>query len=181
MLIIVAVITALLVWVIWTYNRFIRLDNLANEAWSGIDVQLKRRYDLIPNLVAATRAYKDYEQELLTTVAELRNLNGQPSQARAESETRLSESIGRLIALAEAYPDLKASEQFLELQRALVQVEEDIQYARRYFNGSVRDWNNQVESFPSLIIARTFNFRQREFFEIQLATMREAPKVELGS
>lgn len=180
MLILLAVSTALLVWAIWTYNRFIRLDNLADEAWSGIDVQLRRRYDLIPNLVAATRAYKDYEQELLTTVTELRHLNGQPSQARAETETRLSKSIGRLIALAEAYPDLKASEQFLELQDALVQVEEDIQYARRYFNGSVRDWNNQVESFPSLLVARLFNYQERDFFEIQLATMREAPKVELN-
>ena len=176
-----AVVAAVLIWAIWAYNRFILLRNRVREAWSGIDVQLKRRYDLVPKLAQSVRGYSDYEQNVLKEVTELRA--GKADQAstreRAADESRLTGQIRNMILLAENYPELKASQVYLDLQKGLVEVEDNIQYARRYFNGSVRDWNNYVESFPSMIIARMLGYQTKDYFEIELATEREAPKVSL--
>lgn len=171
---------ALLGWSVWTYNRFIRLRNQVREAWAGIDVQLQRRYDLVPGLVATVKGYVTHESTVLERVTRLR---GNPEMAvaeRAGEESGLSRSIGRLFALSEDYPDLKASEGFRQLHFSLVEIEEHLQYARRYYNGSVRDNNNLVEGFPALLIARLFHFAPADFFEIELASQRVAPRVGLG-
>ena len=179
-MILVLLLVLVAVWVVWAYNRMVRLRNQVDEAWSGIDVQLTRRYDLVPNLVATVKGYQTHETTALERVTRLRASRELPAGQRAEQESGLSRSIGRLFALAEAYPDLKASENFGELHESLVEVEDQIQYARRYYNGSVRDNNNFVESFPAMIVARAFGFRLAEFFEIELAVKRENPRVELG-
>lgn len=169
----------LVVWGVWTYNRMVRFRNQVDEAWAGIDVQLLRRYDLVPNLIATVQGYKAHETAALERVTELRANRQMPAGRRAEQESGLSRSIARLFALAEDYPDLKANETFGQLHESLVEVEDQIQYARRYYNGSVRDNNNLVEGFPSLIVARLFGFREAEFFEIELASKRETPQVDL--
>lgn len=166
-------------WGVWTYNRLVRLRNQVNEAWAGIDVQLLRRYDLVPNLVETVRGYTSHESHALERVTELRGEPDMPTERRAEGESGLSRSIARLFALAEAYPDLKANEVFRQLHESLVEIEDHLQYARRYYNGSVRDNNNLVEGFPSMLVARPFGFRQGQFFEIELASQKETPKVEL--
>jgi len=174
-------LVAVALWAVWTYNRFVRLRNQVNEAWAGIDVQLQRRYDLVPNLLAAVKGYMRHESGVLERVTRLR---GQPElgvEQRAGEESGLSRSIGRLFALAEDYPELKASEGFAQLHRSLVEIEEHLQFARRYYNGSVRDNNNLVEGFPSLLIARPFGFRPAQFFEIELASQRLPPAVGFGS
>jgi LemA protein len=176
--ILAAAIVALATWGVVTYNRFVRLRNQVDEAWAGIDVQLQRRHELVPNLVAAVRGYVQHESRVLERVTALRADSRMQPGERADGESGLSRSIGRLFALAEAYPDLKANETFAQLHDSLVEVEEQIQYARRYYNGSVRDNNNQVESFPSSLIARLFGFRLAEFFEIELSTQRAAPNLQ---
>lgn len=168
-------------WGVWTYNRLVRLRNQVDEAWAGIDVQLLRRYDLVPNLVATVQGYKAHETAALERVTALRANRESPAKSRGEQESGLSQSIGRLFALAEAYPDLKANETFGQLHDSLVEIEDQIQYARRYYNGSARDNNNLVQGFPSMIIARLMAFREAEFFEIELAAKRETPQVELES
>lgn len=171
---------AVLAWGIWTYNALVRLRNQVAEAWAGIDVQLQRRYDLVPSLLETVKGYVRHESGVLERVTRLRG--GQMDVGtRAGEETGLSRSIGRLFAVAEDYPDLKASEGFQQLHSSLVEIEEHLQYARRYYNGSVRDLNNRVESFPALLVARTFGFGAAEFFEIELASQREAPAVRLGA
>jgi LemA protein len=178
----VAVVVALLLvsgWAVWTYNRLVRLRNQVNEAWAGIDVQLQRRYDLVPNLAATVRGYVRHESHALERVALLRGRPDMAVSARADGESGLSRSIGRLFALAEDYPDLKASEGFQQLHDSLVEIEEQLQYARRYYNSSVRDNNNEVERFPSMLIARAFGFGQATFFEIELASQRSARPVSL--
>ena len=180
-LILVFLLLAALIWAIWTYNRMIRFRNQVDEAWAGIDVQLLRRYDLVPNLIAAVKGYTEHESSALERVTELRSNREAPAGQRAEKESGLSRSIARLFALAEAYPDLKASESFSQLHESLVEIEDHIQYARRYYNGSVRDNNNLVESFPPMLIARTFGFREAEFFEIELAAKRKAPEIDLSA
>ena len=176
-----AVIAALAGWGIFTFNRFVRLRNQVSEAWAGIDVQLQRRYELVPNLVATVKGYIQHESAVLEKVTRLRGESTMPVDRRASEETGLSRSIGRLFALAESYPDLKASEGFQQLHASLVEIEEHLQFARRYYNGSVRDNNNLVESFPAMIVARLFGFRAAEFFEIELASQREAPNVAFGN
>ncbi len=166
-------------WVILAYNRMVKLRNQVDEAWSGIDVQLLRRYDLVPNLVATVKGYKAHETSALERVTSLRANRDLPAGQRAEKENGLTRSITRLFAVAEDYPDLKASETFSQLHESLVEIEDQIQYARRYYNGSVRDNNNYVESFPAMYVARIFGFRQAEFFEIELASMRQPPEVNL--
>lgn len=173
-------IVAVVVWGVMTYNRLIRLRNQVDEAWAGIDVQLLRRYDLVPNLIAAVRGYTEHETSALERVTRLRASRDVPAAQRGDQESGLSRSIARLFALAEAYPDLKASESFAQLHESLVEVEDQIQYARRYYNGSVRDNNNLVEGFPSMLVAQLFRFRQAEFFEIELAAKRETPRIDLG-
>ena len=177
---VILLLIALMGWSAWAYNRLVRLRNQVSEAWAGIDVQLQRRYDLVPGLVATVRGYMQHESGVLERVTRLRDHPEMEVGRRAGEESGLSRSIGRLFALAEDYPELKASEGFRQLHSSLVEIEEQLQYARRYYNGSVRDNNNFVEGFPSLFIARLFGFRQAEFFEIELASQREAPTVGLG-
>lgn len=178
-LVIVLILAALLGSGVWTYNRLVRLRNQVEEAWAGIDVQLLRRYDLVPNLVATVKGYREHETRALERVTELRAHRDMPTGRRGDRESGLSRSIARLFALAEAYPDLKASETFQQLHDSLVEIEDHLQYARRYYNGSARDNNNLVQGFPSLIVARLFGFREAEFFEIELASQRETPRLEL--
>ena len=174
------ILAAVLAWGVWTFNRFVRLRNQVKEAWAGIDVQLQRRYDLVPGLVATVKGYMQHESGVLERVTRLRGQPDMPVDQRAGEESGLSRSIGRLFALAEDYPDLKASEGFQQLHSSLVEIEEQLQYARRYYNGSVRDHNNLAEGFPSLLVARLFGFRRAGFFEIELASQRTAPVVVLG-
>lgn len=172
-------VLVIVLWVVWAYNRMVRLRNQVDEAWSGIDVQLLRRYDLVPNLIAAVKGYMSYETSALERITGLRASRELPAGQRAEKESGLSRSIARLFAVAEDYPDLKASENIAQLHENLVEIEDQIQYSRRYYNGSVRDNNNFVESFPAMLVATAFGFRQAEFFEIELASMRENPEVKL--
>lgn len=164
---------------VWIYNRLVRQRNLVNEAWAGIDVQLQRRHELVPNLVATVRGYMRHEAEVLEHTTLARSAGSGPAPGQAEQETGLSRSLGRLFALAEDYPELKASDNFQQLHEALVEVEDHLQYARRYYNGAVRDNNNMVQSFPANLIAGSFGFGAAEFFEIELASQRQAPDVDL--
>ena len=170
----------LLAWAVWTYNRLVRLRNQVDEAWAGIDVQLQRRHELVPNLVATVKGYMQHESGVLERVTRLRGDPEMKREERASQESGLSRSIGRLFALAEDYPELKASEGFSQLHESLVEIEEQLQYSRRYYNGSVRDNNNLVEGFPSILIAQSFSFRPAVFFEIELASQRVAPDIDLG-
>jgi len=176
---ILLVLAAVIGWAVWTFNRFIRLRNQVSEAWAGIDVQLQRRYDLVPNLVTTVQGYVQHESGVLERVSLLRNHADMGVGQRAGEESGLSRSIGRLFALAEAYPDLRASDGFRQLHASLVEIEDHLQYARRYYNGSVRDNNNLVEGFPSLLVARLFGFQPAEFFEIELASQRRPPSVAM--
>ena len=175
--IILLLLILLAAWSVRIYNRFIRLRNQVAEAWAGIDVQLQRRYDLVPSLVATVKGYQQHESGVLERVAHLRGHPEMRVEQRSGEESGLSRSIGRLFALAEDYPELKASEGFRQLHASLVGIEEQLQYARRYYNGSVRDHNNLVEGFPSLLIARLFRFPLAEFFEIELSSQRAVPAV----
>ena len=172
-------IVLVLAWGAWTFNRFVRLRNQVAQSWADVDVQLQRRYDLVPNLVATVKGYMQHESGALERVTRLRAAPNLDVAHRAEEESGLSRSIGRLFALAEDYPDLKASEGFMQLHASLVEIEEHLQFARRYYNGSVRDNNNLVEGFPSLLVARAFGFKQAAFFEIELASQRAAPVIDL--
>ena len=168
-----------LVWGVWTYNRLVRMRNQVDEAWAGIDVQLQRRHELVPNLVATVKGYMQHESSVLERVTRLRGDPQMEREERASQESGLSRSIGRLFALAEDYPDLKASDGFRQLHASLVEIEEHLQFARRYYNGSVRDNNNLVEGFPSMLVARMFGFVNAVFFEIELASQRAAPEINL--
>jgi len=168
-----------LAWAVWTYNRLVQLRNQVDEAWAGIDVQLQRRHELVPNLVATVKGYMKHESGVLERVTKLRGNPQMGREERASQESGLSRSIGRLFALAEDYPDLKASEGFRQLHASLVEIEEHLQFARRYYNGSVRDNNNLVEGFPCMLIARMFAFITAAFFEIELASQRAAPELDL--
>jgi LemA protein len=167
--IVAAVIAALLVWVVFIYNRLVRLRNQVRNAWADIDVQLTRRHDLVPQLVTAVKGYAGHEKAVLEAVTELRNRAlAEKSPARlGEVESALEEAMTRLFALQEAYPDLKASENFLALQRDLVEVENHLQYARRFYNGAVRDLNDAVQRVPDLVIARAFAFANGEFYQAE--------------
>ena len=167
------------VWAVTTYNKLIKYRNMIEETWSGIDVALKRRFNLIPNLVSATKGYSQHESDVLTKVAEARTAAANVA-SRAEEESRISRSLGGLLALAESYPDLKASSNFLALHHSLDEIEEEIQQARNRYNYAVRKFNTSVESFPSSIIARKFAFGRRNFFALELATQREMPVVDLA-
>lgn len=164
---------------IWIYNRLIRNRNRVSEAWAGINVQLQKRFELVPNLVQTVKGYATHESTVFEEVAHIRKTGETSVDARAREESALSRSLGRLFALAEDYPDLKASEGFQQLHNSLIEIEDHLQFARRYYNGAVRDNNNVAESFPSNIVARLFNFRLAEFFEIELTSQRSAPDVDL--
>ena len=151
-----AVLVVVLIWVVMTYNRFISLRRFKDEAWSGIAVQLKRRHDLAPNLLSLVKRYAQHEKELLEEISRQRGELVGSTRQIADSERQYSGTLGRVFALGEAYPELKASENYLALQQSLSEIEEQLQMARRYFNGTVRDFNILVESFPSLLLARLF-------------------------
>jgi LemA protein len=157
------------------FNELVAARNQVRAAWSDIDVQLTRRHDLVPQLVAAVQGYADYERATLTTVTELRTraVAAASLADKAEIEGELGRQIDRILALQERYPDLKASESFLALQRDLVAIEDHLQYARRFYNGAVRDLNTKIETFPALIVARAMAFRPAEFF--RSGTDQEAP------
>ena len=164
-------------WVIATYNKFIKYKNMIEEKWSGIDVTLKRRFNLIPNLINATKGYSAHESGVLKGTAETRS-GAVDVASREKEESQISKSLSGIIALAEAYPDLKASANFLALQDSLNEIEEEIQKARIMYNYSVRKFNTLVESFPSSIIAMKFGFTRQNYFSLELATQRELPEVD---
>lgn len=182
MLILLAIIVLAALYVVFAYNGLVRARQMAEEAWSGIDVQLKRRADLIPNLVETVKGYAGHERQTLEEVVELRNkAQAVPSgdvAARGQVEGLLSQALGRVIALAEAYPDLKANTNFLELQRSLEGVEGEIQMSRRYYNGAARDLNVKVETFPNNLIAGPFGFTKKAYFEITNEADRAVPTVK---
>ncbi len=156
------------------YNRLIKLRNTVKSSWSDIDVQLKKRYDLVPNLVETVKGYASHERALFEKVTEARSMAMQASSParKAKADNMLRETLKSLFAVAEAYPELKANANFMQLQSQIQELESNIEYARRYYNAVVRDFNIMVESVPSNIVASMFNFKQEEFFEL------EAPEVE---
>ncbi len=165
------------------YNRLIRSRNRVDTAWSDIDVQLQRRHDLIPRLVAAVDQYAKYERATLEAVTELRSeaMRQVEVRARGKAEEQLSAGVERLIVLAERYPDLKANENFLSLQNELVETENYLQFARRYYNGSVRDYNTMTESVPSNVVASLFGFGQRDFFQKSSDEAGNVPLAKFGT
>jgi LemA protein len=177
------VAAAVAIYAIIIFNSLVRTRQMANEAWSGIDVQLKRRSDLVPNLVDAVKGYAGHERSVLEEVTKLRGaaraLPDNDVASRAQAETALTLALSKLVALAENYPDLKASQNFLELQQQLSQLETELQMARRYYNGTVRNQNVLVQSFPSNVIASLFGFSQRQYFEISNDAERATPTVNL--
>lgn len=179
---ILAFLIAVSVFAIFLYNTLVKKRQMVEEGWSGIDVQLKRRANLIPNLVETVKGYADHEQETLDNVTQMRASAGSVPRddvtARAKAEGELSQALGRLFAVAEAYPDLKASENFSDLHKSLDEIENAIQMARRYYNGAVRGLNVAVESFPSNLIASQFKFEKAEYFEIEDEADRAVPKVQ---
>lgn len=175
-------LAAVALYVVFIYNGLVKARQMAEEAWSGIDVQLKRRADLIPNLIETVKGYATHEKSTLEAVVELRNrAQAVPTgdvAGRAAAEGLLGAALGKIIALAEAYPDLKANENFLELQRSLEGVEGEIQMSRRYYNGAARDLNVKVESFPSNLVAGQFGFAKKPYFEITNDADRAVPSVK---
>ena len=173
----------LLVWLVVTFNRLVNLRNLMGNAWSNVDTELKRRYDLIPNLVETVKGYAAHERDVLQRLADARSRavasTGSPA-SQAKDENELVRSLRQVYAVAEAYPDLKASQNFLKLQEELINTEDRIQAARRYFNGNVKDYNNLVQMFPSNLIARSFSFTDAEFFEVEDSRQRAAVQVKLS-
>ena len=178
--ILLGIIALVVLWAVFAYNRFVTLINRAKEAWSDIDVQLKRRYDLIPNLVETVKGYATHEREAFENVTKARAQSMQAGTpgAKAQAENILSGALKSLFAVAEAYPDLKANQNFAQLQSELSDTENKIQAARRFYNGNVRDLNTSIETFPSNLIADMFKFEPREFFELEEAAAKEPVKVK---
>lgn len=178
--VILAIIVVIILAIIAMYNGLIRLKVRVDEAWSDIDVQLKRRYDLIPNLLETVKGYAAYEKTTLDSVIKARNMAMQAGTAadKAKAENVLSNTLKSIFALAESYPDLKANQNFLELQRELTDTEDKIQAARRFYNGNVRDFNTKLQVFPTNFMAGRLGFAVREFFGIEDAAEREAVKVK---
>ncbi len=170
----------LVLWLIGGYNGLVRLRALVDEAWSGVDVQLKRRYDLIPNLVSVVKQYGVHEQTVLENVTKYRSVAmGAPSlDERGRAEGELTGALKTLFAVAEQYPDLKANSQFMALQESLGSLEQDIQFSRRYYNGAVRDYMTRFRSFPTNLIASWFGFGDAQYFEVQKAEERDVPQVK---
>ncbi len=177
-----AILAAIGLYLVFIYNGLVKARQMAEEAWSGIDVQLKRRADLIPNLIETVKGYAGHEKDTLESVVELRSkAQAVPAgdvAGRAQAEGLLGAALGKVIALAEAYPDLKANENFLELQRSLETVEGEIQMSRRYYNGAARDLNVKVESFPNNLVAGQFGFSKKPYFEIANEADRAVPTVK---
>jgi LemA protein len=178
---IVAVVFIIALWAIATYNGLVRLRNLVQEAWRQIDVELQRRHDLIPNLVETVKGYAKHERETFEAVTQARAIAAAPGSSPAEQaqqENVLTQALGRLFAVAEAYPELKANQNFLQLQQELTNTEDRIAAGRRFYNANVRELNIRCESFPSAIIANMFGFEKAEYFEVEDAAARQAPNVQ---
>jgi LemA protein len=185
MWIVLGVVVLGLLWAFMTFNGLVRRRTMTQEGWSGIETQLKRRADLIPNLVETVKGYAAHEKGTFEEVARLRSAaqaqqGGSDVAARAATEQQLTAMIGKVFAIAEAYPELKASQNFQQLQHDLADVEDQIQLSRRYYNGAVRDYNIMVQQAPSNLIAGTFGFHTAQFFEIDNAADRQAPKVSFS-
>ncbi|UCH42296.1 MAG: LemA family protein [Dehalococcoidales bacterium] len=182
--VIIGIVVISIFMLIVTYNGLVGFRNQVKNAWAQIDVQLKRRYDLIPNLVETVRGYMSHERETLEAVTNARNLAQQISSAgageRGKAEGELSSALSRLLAVAENYPDLKANQNFLALQEELTSTENKISFSRQYYNDSVLRYNNKTQQFPSNVIAGMFRFQPDEFFEVAAAEEREAPKVSFA-
>ena len=176
------VLAVVLIYIVIVFNRLVRQRNVVREAWSGIDVQLKRRTDLVPALVETVKGYATHERTLLEEVTKKRAMSidaqaqGNVAQ-NAQATQQLGSAVGRLIAVAEAYPQLKASGNFLKLQEQLSEVEEQLQYARRYYNGAVRNLNISVQSFPELVIAKPLGFAEQPFFELDDRSQGNNPNI----
>lgn len=175
-------IAILVVAAIWIYNLLVKDRNQVLAAWSDIDVQLKRRYELIPQLVTTVKTYADFEKATITAVTELRARSKAEAHLPQKSalETQIGSAIGQLIIVAEAYPELKADSNFHQLQKDLTDIEDHVQYARRFYNGSVRIFNTRIESFPNFIFARLFNFEVAEYFEVGHADERKSSVIKLN-
>lgn len=178
--VILSVLGVLILWAIFAYNGFIRLITRSKEAWADIDVQLKRRYDLIPNLVETVKGYASHERAVFERVTQLRMMamGAQTMKEHGEAENMLSGALKTLFAVSENYPQLKANENFLELQRELSDTENKIQAARRFYNTNVRDLNIKTDSLPSNLIAKIFKFSKMEFFEVEEEAAREPVRVQ---
>lgn len=179
--ILIGIVIVVALWTVYAYNRFVRFVNRAKEAWADIDVQLKRRYDLIPNLVNTVKGYAKHEESALSKVTETRAkaMQGGTPEERGKSENMLTGALKSLFAVSENYPDLKANQNFLELQRELSDTENKIQAARRFYNSNVRDLNTGLESFPANIIGNIFHFKKQNFFELEeRADAREPVEVK---
>jgi len=180
-IIIIALVVACGGFFLYIYNRLVRLVNYVREAWSGIDVQLKKRHDLIPLLVETVKGYASHERKLFEAITSLRT-QGMSASSLKESETAevgLSKALGKLFVVVENYPELKASQNFLELQKDISKVENDLQKARRYYNGTVRNYNILIEQFPSSLIAKVAGHRQSEFFDISNESERSVPDFKM--
>jgi len=182
-LVVLAVLAAIVVFAITLYNQLVRLRNASESAWSDVDVQLKRRYELIPNLVETVKGYAAHEKTAFDAVTRARSQAMQAStpEAKSAAEGGLSSTLKSLFAIAEAYPELKANQNFLSLQTELANLEEAIQNARRYYNAVVRDLNTRCESFPSNVMASSFGFSKKQYFELDSAAERTAPRVQFAS
>jgi LemA protein len=181
-LIVLAVIAGIAAFVVMLYNQLVKLRNASESAWSDVDVQLKRRYELIPNLVETVKGYATHEKSAFDAVTKARSQAMQAStpEAKSAAEGGLSTTLKSLFAIAEAYPELKASENFKALQGELANLEDAIQNARRYYNALVRDLNTRCEAFPSNLVANNFGFSKKEYFELDSAAERTAPRVQFG-
>jgi LemA protein len=181
-MVILGLLGVVLIWGVATYNVFVRLRNHCRESWAGIDTELKRRYDLIPNLVETVKSYARHEQETLRQVTEARNRalasTGSPD-SQAHDENELVGALRQLFVVVERYPDLKANENFLQLQAELVNTEDRIQAARRFYNANVRDLNTRIEVFPSNVVGKLFGFQFEEFFEVEDSGVRLPPPVRI--
>jgi LemA protein len=182
LLIFVILVLLVIFYVIAIYNKLVKNKNMVAEGWSGIDVQLKRRANLIPNLVSTVEGYMDHERDLLENVTALRARSLESGTAEEQGQTAglLGAALGRIFAVAENYPELKANTNFTDLHQSLDEIEEQIQLARRYYNGAARNLNILIESFPSNLVANQFRFQQATYFEIENAEDRAVPKVEFG-
>ncbi len=176
---ILIILAVIILWLVSVFNRLVSFKNRVKEAWSDIEVQLKRRYDLIPNLVETVKGYAAHEREVFERVTEARTMamGAKTMKEHDEAENMLSNTLKSLFAVAENYPQLRAVENFVELQKELTDTEDKIQAARRFYNGNVRDFNITIESFPSSLVASMFNFQKGEFFELKEAVAKEPVKV----
>ncbi|GAA0197836.1 LemA family protein [Kangiella japonica] len=182
MVITFSIIAAILLWGLFTYNKIIGLKNQVSSAWSDVDVQLTRRHDLIPQLVKTVKAYRDYEKETLELTTLLRSAEANISPSSQESiEKQINQKLGKLLLLQERYPELKANQSFLKLMQALAETEDKLQYARRYYNGSVKVYNIKIQQFPDSLVATIFKFQEADFFKVVSPNIRSAIKVNTNA